>query len=583
MVWLKHIVFFSRYHHPVNWSQPDHVAIINATTVDFTPPAGPLRSKTSHPGEMVTRLLGFLRPPPQWQGKHEKLQVCVMHCNATLKLLDQKGDVQLSTSLPSTEKQQCDSQSWLVQQPSRVLVDFEAHKTVNSIYSHAMQHSKMELQHYRERENAKVFTFEYLEPYANGSCSMYTNCLHCLTDSLCGWCELTSKCVSRDTNETESCTLNDDWRYLTLLPSACSNCSNYISCERCVDSSLCEWWIEEARCVRFGSGMGSPESVITAVTTADKCPTPCFARKDCTSCLDVRGRCVWCEATQQCFSFSVYTSEYQFGLCREWLDQIPLTSQEVSVVLAQRADQCKSCQSHSNCSTCLSSLSCGWCYNALNPIEGKCVQGDFNRPQISCESVLGMNLTRWAYAQCPDVDECGLGLHDCHKEAICTNTDGSFSCKCRQGFAGDGKTYCNRTCDHPCVNGRCLGYPNYTCECNLGWTGENCSIDCGCNFHSNCTTAVGVCDACQDWTTGEYCEKCLEGSFGNATSVQGCQKCDCNGHGNETVGICDMETGICYCQDNTEGRKCERCKVNYYGNPLNGGQCYYQCEARGML
>lgn len=94
---------------------------------------------------------------------------------------------------------------------------------------------------------------------------------------------------------------------------------------------------------------------------------------------------------------------------------------------------------------------------------------------------------------------------------------------------------------------------------------------------------VGTCDACQDWTTGTYCEKCLLGSFGNATGPEGCKKCDCNEHGNVTAGICDMTSGMCYCQDNTEGRKCEQCKQNYYGSPLNGGQCYYQCEARGML
>lgn len=31
------------------------------------------------------------------------------------------------------------------------------------------------------------------------------------------------------------------------------------------------------------------------------------------------------------------------------------------------------------------------------------------------------------------------------------------------------------------------------------------------------------------------------------------------------------------------GFKCEKCSTNYYGNPKNGGQCYFQCEARGML
>lgn len=53
--------------------------------------------------------------------------------------------------------------------------------------------------------------------------------------------------------------------------------------------------------------------------------------------------------------------------------------------------------------------------------------------------------TSWSYAQCPDVDECDLGLHDCHPEAVCTNTHGSYSCQCKRGFIGDGKITCTKT------------------------------------------------------------------------------------------------------------------------------------------
>ena len=51
----------------------------------------------------------------------------------------------------------------------------------------------------------------------------------------------------------------------------------------------------------------------------------------------------------------------------------------------------------------------------------------------------------WSYAQCPDVDECGLGLHDCHPKAKCTNTHGSYVCQCKRGFVGDGKNTCTET------------------------------------------------------------------------------------------------------------------------------------------
>lgn len=61
----------------------------------------------------------------------------------------------------------------------------------------------MILTHNRSHENSKVFTFEYLEPYQNGSCHSYSNCLLCLTDSLCGWCDLSRTCLLRHINESQ--------------------------------------------------------------------------------------------------------------------------------------------------------------------------------------------------------------------------------------------------------------------------------------------------------------------------------------------------------------------------------------------
>lgn len=426
----------------------------------------------------------------------------------------------------------------------------------------------------------QVFTFEYLEPYSNGTCTQYENCLHCLTDSDCGWCELTDKCISRSEDETQNCSMNGDWRYLTLQPSSCPNCSNYISCSRCVASNGCEWWAEDARCGRRGR-------VIGAVQVHEECPQPCHTRNDCSTCLDERGRCVWCEATHQCFSFSVYTSEYQFGLCREWLDRTISPSAPVNALESspRHADQCKSCSQHANCSSCLQSLSCGWCYSRENPIKGACMQGDFGSSHSDCGELLNITSeeAQWAYAQCPDVDECGLNLHDCHKEAICTNTHGSYSCKCVRGFIGDGRTSCTRTCYNNCAHGYCIGSPDYVCQCDLGWTGADCANNCGCNNHSTCHTEVGICDECQDWTEGQFCDKCKIGSYGNATSSRGCRRCDCNGHGDDDLGVCDVQTGECFCRDNTEGPNCEKCSGDYYGDPRHEGRCYYQCEARGML
>ena len=111
-----------------------------------------------------------------------------------------------------------------------------------------------------------------------------------------------------------------------------------------------------------------------------------------------------------------------------------------------------------------------------------------------------------------------------------------------KGFIGDGKHRCDKTCVETCHHGRCSNYPDFVCLCELGWTGVDCSINCGCNNHSTCKNDIGICDECQDFTEGLSCDKCVIGSYGNATTI-GCLPCDCNGHGDEKLGQCDQDTG----------------------------------------
>lgn len=38
-----------------------------------------------------------------------------------------------------------------------------------------------------------------------------------------------------------------------------------------------------------------------------------------------------------------------------------------------------------------------------------------------------------------DINECTSSIDDCHKDAVCSNTDGAFTCSCKGGFSGDGR------------------------------------------------------------------------------------------------------------------------------------------------
>ena len=39
-----------------------------------------------------------------------------------------------------------------------------------------------------------------------------------------------------------------------------------------------------------------------------------------------------------------------------------------------------------------------------------------------------------------DIDECATGLHSCHGNAHCTNTMGSYTCRCQKSYIGNGKS-----------------------------------------------------------------------------------------------------------------------------------------------
>lgn len=121
------------------------------------------------------------------------------------------------------------------------------------------------------------------------------------------------------------------------------------------------------------------------------------------------------------------------------------------------------------------------------------------------------------------------------------------------------------------------------CKCNKGYTGPQCAQcadgyygdpttpgnyckPCECNGNidpqvpGSCDPFTGKCTKCTNKATGDNCERCRDGYYGDAVVAKNCQKCKCNACGTVTT-LCDHSTGACQCKNNVEGPTCNRCKV----------------------
>uniref|UniRef100_A0A8C9U968 Laminin subunit beta 4 n=1 Tax=Serinus canaria TaxID=9135 RepID=A0A8C9U968_SERCA len=173
------------------------------------------------------------------------------------------------------------------------------------------------------------------------------------------------------------------------------------------------------------------------------------------------------------------------------------------------------------------------------------------------------------------------------------------------------------------VHGRCICHHNtegFSCErCkdfynDAPWrpaegTQDNACKRCNCNSHSSrCHfdmavyqasggVSGGVCEDCQDNTTGQHCHRCKPSFYQDPLKAisdpQPCLPCNCAPEGTLPEGVCESRTdpalgtvaGRCPCKENVEGARCDKCKANYYGlsssDPLGCQPC--NCDPLGTL
>ena len=92
------------------------------------------------------------------------------------------------------------------------------------------------------------------------------------------------------------------------------------------------------------------------------------------------------------------------------------------------------------------------------------------------------NLSRRQRQRCQDINECNVNNGGCVINSLCINTPGSFNCgECIPGYVGNQRQGCSNrpgicpdgtVCDE---NAECLkpqGLTYYICKCKVGWAGD---------------------------------------------------------------------------------------------------------------
>ncbi|XP_078484770.1 uncharacterized protein LOC100183467 isoform X3 [Ciona intestinalis] len=210
------------------------------------------------------------------------------------------------------------------------------------------------------------------------------------------------------------------------------------------------------------------------------------------------------------------------------------------------------------------------CTNAVCVVATGNVQTCKCRPGYTEEETnsVALNIQNLQQPSCVDVNECGMPWITCPPNSVCSNTVGSFVCRCRSGFTMEnGVCTLINLCEKStlCENGgTCTALPeDFRCECPQYYGGKSCK-----DYTSPCTTGpcanLGTCNdlsgsyscSCTQAYSGPTCQTdvnectagistCVANAF--CTNTVGSYRCTCNeGYSGDGFVKCNVDVLLAY-------------------------------------
>ncbi|KAM4771006.1 laminin subunit alpha-2 [Rhinophrynus dorsalis] len=201
---------------------------------------------------------------------------------------------------------------------------------------------------------------------------------------------------------------------------------------------------------------------------------------------------------------------------------------------------CEQCRCFGHADTCHDIT--GECLNCKHNTYGRycdyCLPGFYGNPTEGTEEDCKQ-------CACPMTIESNNFSPTCHLD----RTRGLICDECPHGYAGQ---RCERCAEGFFGDPLVPGGSCKPCQCN-----DNLDL----STPGSCDSKTGACLICKPGVTGEYCNECAEGYFGDAPAARNCHPCNCNVNGSIST-TCNLQTGQCECKNNVIGRQCDECLPN---------------------